>query len=1015
MNKSVLFVTAVLMCGQLLAQKVSGTVMDSNGPIPGANVVIKGTSNGTATDFDGQYSIEVLNPNAILVFSSIGYVRQEIPFNGQNTIDVVMVDDLQSLDEVVIVGYSSRKKSNLTGAVSTVNVGEIEKTRVATVSQALQGQIAGVQIASNSGAPGDDVQVRIRGVGTIGNNNPLYVIDGIPTREISFLNQADIESISVLKDAAAAAIYGSRASGGVVLITTKGGNKGKLSINADYYYGVNQVTNLPQLLNTQQYLDVLETAWNNTFDATPENPNIYTLEKQRTDLADTDWLDELFKNGAQQNLQLTASGGNEKVQFLMSLGYFNQEGTVVYENDGFQRLNYRTNINADLSDRFKIGTNLQLSHSKLEAVPSTGESLIRFALLRAPVIPVFKDPSDPTYSTRDPFTDLPFYDPDNFNLDATKSLYELVGNPVAQAFFTDDVEQVYRTFGNVFGEYAFLKDKSLKLRTNVGLDLAFSRRKIFNENYGDDDGGGNEIDAGLGRRNRPNNLDESRGESFSLTLNTTLNYTKNFNEIHDFSALIGTEYISNTASSIGGARRRFPFTDDEFRFLDFGSPDLDVTNGGSASESTLLSYFASTSYAYDGKYLITANIRADASSRFGENNRWGYFPSVSAGWNLAEESFMKDVDWLSNLKLRGSWGVLGNQEIDDFTFLTLISQNDGIIQVDRFGNPDLKWESSEQINFGLDLGLFRNKLAVTLEYFDKNTSDILLPISLPSVVGNVQPTIVNSGEVRNKGFEFSLNYANAEGAFKYNINANFATLTNNVERLNPNLPNIPGEVTRTQAGQPLNAYYGFQVEGIYQDQSEIDAHLSPQGAAGIKPGDIRFVDINGDGIISADNDRTFIGSPIPDLTYGLSFSSSYKGFDFSFLFQGVEGVDRFNDGKRILDFDTRPFNFTTGVLGAWNGSGTSNSLPRVAFEDTGISRVSSLFVEDASYLRLKNIELGYTLPQLSNLPEIRFYLSGQNLLTVTDYTGLDPESVDLTDNGTFPSSKSYIFGMNVSF
>ncbi|MEE9363686.1 MAG: TonB-dependent receptor [Cellulophaga sp.] len=1004
-----LFIMGVfLFGGSLFAQTVTGVVSDANGPLPGVSVVEKGTTNGTATDFDGLYIINELGSNAVLVFSSIGYTTAEISVDGKSTVNVVLTEDLQALDEVVLVGYTSRKKSTITGAVSTVEMSDLEKTRVTDVSQALQGQIAGVQVTSSSGAPGDPIQIRIRGEGTIGNNNPLYVIDGIASRDISFLNQADIKTMTVLKDAAAAAIYGSRASGGVVLITTKSGVKGKVSFNADYYYGINNVTNLPNMLNADQYINTLEKAWSNTF--TGANP--YTADRGRSDFSDTDWLDELFETGHSQNLQFTASGGSDKVQFLTSLGYYSQDGTVIFDNDKYQKLNFRTNINADLTDRFKIGTNLQLSYSKQDKIASRGESLIRFALLRAPVLAVYKDVNDPTYSERDPFTDMPFFTPTGYDAGLQRTMYEMVGNPIAQAFFTDDVRKIYKTFGNVYGEYAFLKNKELKFRTNAGIDLSFFHNKAFNENYGDDDGGGSAIDQGLGRRNRPNNLGESRGEAFTFTFNNTLSYAKNFNDRHDFSAMIGTEYITNYDSSIGASRARFPFTNDEFRYLDFGGADLNVWNSGSASEWTLFSYFGSTSYVLDNKYMITANLRTDASSRFSENNRWGYFPSVSAGWKISDENFLKDVDWLTNFKIRASWGQLGNQEIDNYTYLTLISQTDGIVKTDRFGNPDLKWETTTQSNIGLDVALFNNKLALTAEYFQKNTTDILLPINLPSVVGNVQPTILNAGEVSNNGFEFSVNYKNSDNEFKYSINANMATLTNNVEKLHPNLPNIPNGVTRTIVGQPLNAYYGYRMIGIYQNQAEVDAHLNGSTA---KPGDIKFNDLNGDGVISADKDREYIGSPIPELTYGLSFSSSYKGFDFSFLFQGVEGVDRYNDGKKIVDYDTRPFNYTTTILGAWDGDGSSNTIPRVAFEDNGSSKTSSIFVEDASYLRLKNIELGYTIDSVKGLQSIRFYLSGQNLFTSTDYSGLDPETVDLTDKGTYPSSKSILYGINVKF
>jgi TonB-linked SusC/RagA family outer membrane protein len=1018
MKKNILYglfcIWAIFSVSALSAQTVKGVVSGVKGPLPGTNVVLKGTSTGTSTDFDGNYSLLVVDPQSVLVFSNIGYITKEISVNGQSVINVELVEDAQALDDVILVGYSSRKKSTLTGAVSVVDMSDMEKTRVPNVAQALQGQVAGVLVSSSTGAPGDDIQVRIRGEGTIGNNNPLYVIDGIPSRDISFLNQADIKTMTVLKDASSAAIYGSRASGGVVLITTKSGTAGKVNFNVDYFTGIHFASNLPNMLNTEQYMNTVEKAWNNS---DREGANPYTADKGRADFADTDWLDELFETGKSKNLQFSASGGSDKVQFLMSLGYYEQDGIVIYDNDKFQRLNYRTNINANLTDRLKVGTNLQLSYSTQDKLSSKGDApgIIRHALLRAPVLSVFKDINDPTYSERDPFTDLPFYqhnDRDSGGWESDK--YEWSSNPIALAAFTDDKRTIFKTFGNVYGEYSFLENNELTFRSNLGIDLAYIHNKTFNENFGDDDGGGSDLDKGLGRKNRPNNLNEERGEARTITFNNTLNYAKTFNNLHDISALVGTEFIENYSSSIGASRSRFAITDDTFRYLDYGGSEVDLWNSGSASEWALFSLFSSATYVFDSKYMVTGNLRADASSRFSEKNRWGYFPSVSAGWKISDESFLSDVDWLSNLKLRAGYGKLGNQEIDNYAFLTLISQTDGKVVVNRYGNEELKWESSAQTNIGIDLGLFKNKLAMSAEYFEKNTSDILLPIGLPNIIGNVAPTIVNAGEVSNKGFELSLNYRNNDNEFKYSINGNLATLKNNVEKLHPNVPNLIGNVTRTEVGHPLNAFYGYKMVGIYQNQSEINSHLSGTLNPNVKPGDIKFTDLNGDGIINSD-DRDFIGSPIPDLTYGIAFSSEYKGLDFSMLFQGVEGVDRYNDAKKILDYDTRPFNYTTNILGAWDGEGSSNTIPRVAFEDNGSSKVSSIFVEDASYFRLKNIELGYTLESIIGLQDVRFYVSGQNVFTVTDYTGLDPESTDLMDQGTYPSSQSFLFGMNVKF
>lgn len=1005
--KYCLQIIVVLFFGvAVYAQKITGVVSSANGPLAGVNVIEKGTSNGAATDFDGNYSISVLNPQAILVFSELGFETQEIAVNGQTQINVLLAEDLQALDEVVLVGYSSRKKSTLTGAVSVVNMNDLEKTRVVNVTQALQGQVAGVQVTASTGAPGDAIQVRIRGEGTIGNNDPLYVIDGIPTRDISFLNQADIQSMSILKDASAAAIYGSRAAGGVVLITTKSGQIGKVSFDVSYYSGIHYASNLPKMLNAEQYINTVEKAWNNS-SRTGSNP--YTADRGRTDFSDTDWLDELFETGRSQNFQFTASGGSDKIQFLTSLGYYHQDGIVVYDHDSYKRLNYRVNLNVNLTERLKIGTNLQLTYATQDALSSKGDEpgIIRHALLRPPVIGVYKNPNDLTYSVRDPFTDLPFYknnDRDNGGWESDK--YEWSQNPIALAYFTDDVRRDYRTFGNIYAEYSFLKEKELTFRTNVGIDLSFFHNKRFNENFGDDDGGGggpNDVDKGLGRQNRPNNLNEDRGESRTITFNNTLNYAKTLNEVHDISVLVGTEFIENYDSSIGASRMRFDNTDNTFRYIDYGSTEVDLWNGGSASEWALFSFFGSGTYVYDSKYMVTANFRADASSRFSENNRWGYFPSISAGWKISDENFLKDVSWLSNLKLRAGWGRLGNQEIDNYAYLTLISQTDGKVVVKRYGNDDLKWETSESSNFGIDFGFLDNKLSISTDYFVKKTTDILLPVGLPSIVGDVSPTIVNAGEVLNKGLEFTLNYRNSDNPFKYSINANFATLMNSVERLQTK-----------EVGQSLNSFFGYKMVGVYQNQEEINSYLSGTPSPTAKPGDIKFADLNNDGIINSD-DRTFTGDAIPDLTYGLSLSASYKGFDFSCLFQGVEGVDKYNDARKIVDYDTRPFNYTTDILGAWDGEGSTNSIPRVTFEDNGSSKESSIYVEDASYFRLKNAEIGYTINSLVGVQDIRLYISGQNLFTVTKYSGLDPESTDSVDKGTYPLSTSILFGVNVKF
>ncbi|HUQ48654.1 MAG TPA: TonB-dependent receptor [Gemmatimonadaceae bacterium] len=1011
--------SAIAVGAQAPTGTVTGRALDSASrrPVAGVTVVVDGTGRGTVTGTDGMFRLSGVPVGTRVVRArQIGYTPQVRNINvgagATTTVEFTLTASASLLDQVVVVGYSSQRKSDITGAVSTVDAADLESRRVADVSQVLQGQVAGVQITSSTGAPGEEVSIRIRGEGTIGNNSPLFIVDGIPTRDISFLNPADMASLTVLKDAAAASIYGSRASAGVIVITTKGGKTGKSVSELNYYSGIQQAVNLPTMLNASQYMDKVEEAWKNSgFSGT----NPYTTAKTRTDLANTDWLGALFETGKSQNVQFTTSGGTDRIRYLTSVGAYKQDGIVVFNNDMYKRMNFRTNVTAGLNSRLNVGTNLQLSYAAQDKLSSKGDApgIIRHALIRPPVIGVYKNATDPTYSAADPYTDLPFF---ASNWDNSRNIFEFSSNPVALASYTSDKRDNFKTFGNVFAEYALMKNDVLKLRTNVGLDLNLNHNKAFAENFGDNGGGGNATD-GFGRINRPTSLNEDRGQETTVTWNNTLNFAKNTPK-NGFTALAGTEYITNYSSSLGGSRQRYDFESAPFQYLNYGGATGQNT-GGSASEWGLFSLFTSGTYSYDSRYLMTATVRADASSRFAEKNKWGTFPSVSAGWNISNEKFMQNVKMVSDVKLRGSIGKLGNQEIDNYAFLTLLRKSGDQYLISRYGNPDLKWETTTQKNVGIDVGLLSNKLYVSVDYFNKLTSDILLPISLPSIVGNVSPTIVNAGEVSNKGFEFAVDYRNKVGGFKYNINANAATVTNNVEKLHPNLPNITGEVYKTTVGQPLGAFYGYRMVGIYQNAAEVKAYLHGTNNPADKPGDIKFADLNSDGVIN-DNDRTFIGNPIPKLSYGFNLGGEMRGFDLSMLVQGVHGVDKYNDAKKITDYDSRPFNHTTAVLGAWHGEGTSNTMPRTTFNDNGSSKTSSIFVEDASYMRLKNIELGYSLGSLGagnrlGLQNVRVYVSGQNVFTRTKYTGLDPESTDILDRGTYPQSRAFLLGSNVKF
>lgn len=995
-------------------KKISGKVVSDAGlPLPAVTVAVKTGGDATTTDNEGNFTLDV-PPSAILTISHVGFISQEISVSGRSEFNITLISAENKLSDVVVVGYTSQKKSSFTGAITSVNMKDLESRRVPDVAQLLQGQVAGVQVSQSTGAPGDGINITIRGVGTIGSSSdPLFIVDGLPTTDISFINPSDIESMTVLKDASAAAIYGARASGGVIVIVTKSGKKGKSDIDVNYYTGIQKVANLPKMLNSTQYMDKMEESWNNSgYSGT----NPYTADKSRTDLANTDWLNELFVLGKTQNAQVSASGGSDKVQYLLSGGYYDQNGIVIYNNDQYQRLSFRTNINANVTDRFTVGTNLQISNTLQDKISSSGDApgVIRHAFIRPPVISVYKDKTDPTYSNEDPFTDLPFYSQNvaaNGGWNASANKYEFSSNPIALAYFTNDKRNNFKTFGNVYAEYAFLKNKELRLRSNLGVDLNITHNKAFNKNFGDDDGGGADIDKGQGRQNRPTNLSEDRGQETTITWTNTLNYRKSI-EDHSFNILLGSEFITNHASSLGASRSRYSNSDPAFQYIDFGAYPQDLWNGGGASQWALFSIFGSVDYNYQNRFLATASVREDASSQFAANKQQAFFPSFSVGWRISQEKFMQTMSWISDLKLRASTGKLGNQSgLSNYNSLAIYDPLGTLL---RYGNPNLKWETTNQNNIGFDLSVLNNRLTLSADYFKKTTSDLLLPLSLPSAVGDVQPTIVNAGEVTNKGFELTVGYRDYDHAFKYNINANVATVTNNVDKLDPNLPSIYGQVSKTEPGHPLNSFYGFKMVGIYQNQKEIDGYLTGAPHADIKPGDIKFLDLNGDGIIN-DNDRTYIGNPNPRMTYGANLTGSYMGFDLSFFIQGVHGVEKYNDLKKIIDYDTRPFNHSVATLNAWHGEGTSNTIPRSTFTDNGSSKVSSIFVEDASYMRLKNVEIGYTIKGHANsvFQNARLYISAQNLFTITNYTGLDPEAYNMFDQGTYPQSKAFLFGINI--
>ncbi|MEZ0610001.1 SusC/RagA family TonB-linked outer membrane protein [Fibrella sp. WM1] len=1030
----VILFSLLLYCPSLWAQSgdrtVSGIVRDEKGQgIPGVNVVVKGSQRGTSTDVDGKYRISIADgQNTTLQFSYIGYVSQEVAVTTQSTIDVQLKEEAQSLTEVVVVGYGAQKKSDLTGAVSTVSAKEISRLPLVGVDQALQGKSPGVRVTQNTGAPGEGVSVRIRGTGSINDNNPLYIVDGIPTKDaFSILTPSDIESITILKDASSSAIYGARAANGVVLITTKKGATGSARISFNAYTGLQQHGRLIPMANTDEYVRIYNEAANND-NAEFTNPSLFrkliTPEIQAT-LPNTDWQKEIFRVAPINNYQMSFSGGTASSRYLISGAYFDQQGIVL--NSGYRRYSLKANIDADIAGFIKIGTNLNLTYGERDIIPSSGDgyggnggSVVRYALFRTPAIPVY----DPT--TGD-FSDLP----------ARPDLFGDGYNPVGLALKQDNKERQYRAFGNLYGQFQLTK--SLIFRTDGGLDLGILNRKRFNENWGTN-----------GRINSPATLTENIGTSTNLTWNNTLNYLKQVGS-HDFSVLVGTEAIRNVGRDLTGSDRSFIDQDPNLRYLGRGADPTGRNSYGGDSRWKLFSLFGRVNYNYKGKYLASANFRRDGSSRFPADNRYANFYSGSVGWNIDQEDFFRALQpTMSILKLRASIGQLGNQEIGNYPYASIVTQGfnypfgEGPAQqpgytVTSRGNTNVKWETSTQTDVGLDMGFFNNRLQATIDYFLKQTSDILLPVPVPRSGGTAGAPYVNAGRVQNQGIELELTYRNRVRELNYDINANVSYIKNKVLSLGNGQP-IPGGridngvfATLTEQGYPIGSFYLLAQDGIFQNQADI--FTSAFQGNDIRPGDVKFRDLNGDGVINQ-LDRSHVGSPIPPLVYGATANLQWRNIDLSVFVQGVSGNQVYYQVATDIEGFYRSFNITKRVVDEhWTGEGTSNTQPRVSWRGATNNKLpSTRFLEDGSFTRLKNVQIGYSLPaslvRKWRMAGARIYVSGQNLLTFTKYPGMDPEqqSSDNLNNeqfrgdvavgidwGTYPISRIYTLGINVNF
>ncbi len=1033
-----IFLSLALPMQVLVAQTatVSGVVKDSQGvTIPGVNIFIEGTTTGTVTDISGNYSLSVPDTDREkkLAFSFIGFVTQKltIPTNGR--IDVILIEDIQNLEELVVVGYGTQKKRDVTGAVSVLDSKEIQSIPVARIDQALQGKVPGVTVSTESGAPGSNVSVRIRGVGTINNNDPLYVVDGVPTKSINnVVSPNDIESMTVLKDGASAAIYGSRAGNGVVLVTTKQGSLGAPKVSYNGYFGMQTHGHLTPMANTEQYMNM----WNEAALNDGRDP-ISLPEGAKLD--NTNWLEEIFRPAFMQSHQVNISGGDKKTKYYVSASYFDQDGIIL--NSDYNEVNIRSNISSQLSKRIKVGVNLNYSNSRSDKVGSSGDgyggnggSVIRYAYFRTPATSIF----NPDGSYQD-MPAVPVYNPDgSLNEMFEASQYFGDGyNPVGLAEKYDWTLKSQRLFGNLFLEAKILDE--LIFRSNFGADIANSTEKRFNENWGTN-----------GRINSPNSLEQSERSAVNLDWYNTLSYNHTFDEGHNTSFLAGMEAIRNNDKYLSANDRDFPDQLPNMRYLGNGLGVKKNYSGQSAW--SLLSYFGKAGYNYQGKYFAEAIIRTDGSSRFASGNRWGTFYSGALSWNMHEEEFIQNLGWFSQLKLRATLGQTGNQEVNPYSYESTVGSgydypfgtttNYGYT-VNMRGNKNTTWETTTQFNLGADIGFLDNKLIIVADYYNRLTDDMLVQVPQPAIGGNADVPYLNAGSVKNTGLELEVYWREYKGDFQYEVSGNIAFLHNEVVGLSDGVPIAAGRIdngvyaTLTEEGYPIGSFYLYEMDGIYQN--EMDIFTSPFQGNDVQPGDVKYRDLSGpngqpDGVID-EYDRTHCGSAIPKFTYGLNINMSYKNWDFSMFWNGVYGNKVYWQIAKDIEGFYRSFNITEETYeNHWTGEGSSNEYPRASWmSSANNNKASTRFLKDGSYLRLKNLQIGFNfsskVTERLKISGLRIYFSGENLLTITNYPGLDPEMTtsnnlnsetnggDLAagiDWGTYPVARVYTLGINLN-
>jgi len=1029
------FLLAFCLLGSLssYAQKseITGVITDgeTEEAIIGATIILKGTSEGTVTDYDGSFSLVADPSTDILIISYIGYKEIELPLGGQTSHIIEMNLDNNELDEVIVIGYGRQKKKVVTGATSTVTAEEIGSTPVLRVEQALQGRTPGVQVTSNSGQPGDAPTVRIRGIGTTGNSNPLYIVDGIAVTGIDYLNPGDIESMHVLKDAASAAIYGARAANGVVLITTNAGYVGKMNVTYSGYYGVQNFSNQLDMLNADEYRMMMNEGARNAGLSEP-------FDLLRISDHDTDWQEELFQsNVPMQNHQISVAGGNEKSTIATSISYFKQDGVIGGDKSTFDRYTARLNGRHNVNKFFRIGNNLAYTHLTKRGI-GTNQSFngaYSSALNLDPLTPVFE--TDPTKLGAYPYSVEPVVNDANGNI---YGISEYVGaeivNPLALLETQNSKTRKDELVGNVFGEIEPLEN--LKFRSNISGNLAYVISDGFKPLF---------FLNGAQLNDNNTSVDKTIDRYFTWQWENTLDYTKQVGD-HEIGGLVGVTALEFNFENLSGFNTGVPTDDPDNVYLNLATDTLWTANG-LASHSSLYSLFGRVTYNYQGKYSFTGILRRDGSSKFGANERYGIFPSVGFAWVMSDEPMFANLGPVNYMKARASWGQNGNQEIGDYQFLSSINKTRGYTFGDGrevgsspsfIENADIRWEESEQYNFGLDFGFFENKLQATFDYYIKNTKGLLEKIAIPGHVGNEGP-ISNVGSIRNSGFEWALSWRELKGGFNYSLALNGAVNKNEITSIGNSEKVIvgaswalAGPVTRSEEGLPIAFFYGYKTDGIFQNQAEVFQHINRDGELlqeNAVPGDVRFVDFNGDGVID-DNDKTQIGNPTPDLTFGFTASVERKGFDVSVFVQGGYGNEIFNGTQRR---DLRFTNGTTALLDRWNGEGTSNTAPRYTWIDrNNNNRVSDLYIEDGSFVRVKNAQIGYNFnPQFlgkMNAQAWRIYISAENLFTFTKYTGVDPEIGALVngdneiesfnigiDRGAYPPARTFRVGTSITF